>query len=57
MTVPYVKNRPMLAAVMVAGVVAIAANPLPHKIGLMVAAIAGMTAGVYTEKLTGRQYS
>lgn len=57
MTVPYVKNKPMLAAVLVAGVVAIAANPLPHKIGLMIAAIAGMTAGVYTEKLIGKQYS
>lgn len=52
MVVPYVKNKPMLVAVLVAGIVAIIANPLPHKLGLITAAILGMAAGVYTEKLT-----
>ncbi|MGB3297462.1 MAG: AzlC family ABC transporter permease [Phormidesmis sp.] len=49
--VPYLKTRPMLVAVMAAGLAAIAANPLPHKLGLIVAAIIGIAAGVYTEKL------
>ena len=52
--IPYLKNRPMLVAVMAAGLVAVVANPLPHKLGLIVAAIAGIAAGVYTEKLGAR---
>lgn len=49
--IPYLKTRPMLVAVIAAGLVAVMANPLPHKLGLIVAAIAGIAAGVYTEKL------
>ena len=49
MVVPYVRNRPMGVAVTVAGVTALLAYGLPHKLGLMVAAIAGITAGVVSE--------
>ena len=49
--IPYLKTRPMLVAVVAAGLAAVVANPLPHKLGLIVAAIIGIAAGVYTEKL------
>ncbi len=52
MTVPYLKNRPMVAAVIMAGLVSVIANPLPHKLGLMLGAIAGILTGVYTESFT-----
>ncbi|MEM9214861.1 MAG: AzlC family ABC transporter permease [Cyanobacteria bacterium P01_F01_bin.150] len=51
MTVPYVKNKPMGIAVGVAGAVALLANPLPHKLGLMIAAIAGITTGILSEQI------
>lgn len=56
MVIPYLKTRPMLTAVIVAGALSVVANPLPHKLGLMIAAIAGITAGVLTER-TARQKS
>ena len=55
MTVPYVKTRPMAIAVLVAGTVSLVANPLPHKLGLMVAAIAGVGAGAVGERWQGRK--
>ncbi len=54
MVIPYLKNKPMWVAVCVAGAVAIAAYPLPNKLGLMVAAISGITAGVLTERAFSR---
>lgn len=51
MVIPYVKTKPMGIAVGVAGAVALMANPLPHKLGLMIAAIVGIAAGVYSEHL------
>lgn len=51
MVVPYLKNRPMLAAVIVSGLVAVLAYPLPNKLGLIVAAGAGIAAGIVTENL------
>lgn len=56
MVIPYFKTRPLLAAVIVAGALSVVANPLPHKLGLMIAAISGITAGVLTER-TARQKS
>lgn len=50
MVIPYLINQPMIVAVLVAGVVSILAHGLPHQLGLMVAAIAGIVAGVITEK-------
>ncbi len=52
MLVPLIKSRPVLAAVVVAGVVAVIANPLPNKLGLMFAALAGVAAGVIVEART-----
>ncbi|HEY9644446.1 MAG TPA: AzlC family ABC transporter permease [Coleofasciculaceae cyanobacterium] len=52
MVIPYVQNKPMLATVVIAGGVALLAHGLPHQLGLMVAAIAGITAGMLTEKWT-----
>lgn len=51
MVIPYVKNKPMAAAVVVSGVAALAAYSLPHKLGLMVAALCGIAAGVVVEYL------
>jgi 4-azaleucine resistance transporter AzlC len=51
MIMPYLKTRPMVAAVLVTGAVAIVANPLPNKLGLMVAALAGIGTGIGTERL------
>lgn len=50
MTIPYLKTRPMGLAVTVSGVVSLIAAPLPHKLGLMVAAIAGISAGVWSDQ-------
>jgi len=50
MVIPYLKTWPMGIAVVVAGIGALLAYPLPHKLGLMVAAIAGIAAGAYSER-------
>lgn len=55
MVIPYLKNRPMVAAVVVAGVVAVMAHPMPHKLGLMVATLAGIMAGILVEARLRRQ--
>ena len=49
MVIPYLKNRPMWLSVIVAGVVSILAYPLPHKLGLMLAAIVGIGSGLIAE--------
>ncbi len=46
MVVPYIRNNPMLAAVVVSGIVAWLGYPLPHKLGLMLAALSGVAAGL-----------
>ena len=51
MVIPYLKSRPMVASVVVAGVVSIAAYPLPHQLGLMTGAVAGIIAGIMDEGL------
>lgn len=54
MVIPYLKNRPMVATTLVAGVVSLLAYNMPHKMGLMVAAVAGIAAGVIVEQLRRR---
>jgi len=54
MIVPYLKNRPMVIAVVVAGLVALVAASLPHQLGLMVAAFSGIGAGVISERYLKR---
>lgn len=47
--VPLVKNRPALLAVIVSGVVAVITYTLPNKVGLTIALLAGVAAGVIAE--------
>ncbi|MCB9100492.1 MAG: AzlC family ABC transporter permease [Anaerolineales bacterium] len=50
MVIPYLKNRPMVAAVVAAGVVALVAQPVPHKLGLMIATLVGIATGMIVEQ-------
>lgn len=52
MVVPILKNRPMVAAALSAGVVALLAFSLPFKLGLILAALTGIAVGTFME---GRQ--
>ena len=54
MVIPYLKNKPMWAAVIVSGVIAMATIALPHKLGLMVAALCGIATGVSLHLLLNR---
>jgi 4-azaleucine resistance transporter AzlC len=49
MVVPMVTNRPVLLSVLVAGGTALAAHALPHKLGLLLAALLGVSAGLVAE--------
>jgi 4-azaleucine resistance transporter AzlC len=55
MVIPYLKNKPMWATTVVAGGVALLAYPLPNKLGLILAALAGITAGVAVELLSTQE--
>lgn len=48
--VPIIKTRPTLIAVIVASAAAVAFNGLPNKLGLMIAAVCGVAAGVIAER-------
>jgi branched chain amino acid efflux pump len=48
--VPLIRNRPMLICAIVAGVTGVLANGLPNRLGLMVAALAGIAAGIVVEQ-------
>ncbi len=48
--VPSLRNRPMLAASLSAGLVALLAHAWPYKLGLMAAAAAGVAVGLLLEK-------
>lgn len=49
MVVPVLKGRPYVAAALSAGGVALAAYALPFKLGLILAALAGIAIGTYLE--------
>ena len=49
MVVPVLKNRPAIAAAISAGIVALAAFALPYKLGLILAALAGIVIGTVLE--------
>lgn len=51
---PQLRNHPTLVAALVAGVVALLARALPYKLGLMLAASAGVAAGVAMEAWAAR---
>ncbi len=48
--VPMLRHRPMLGAALAAAAVALAAHALPYKLGLMLAALAGVVVGVLLEE-------
>jgi 4-azaleucine resistance transporter AzlC len=50
LVIPALKDRPMIAAAVSAGVVAVLAGGLPYKLGLMVAAVTGICVGLWTER-------
>lgn len=51
MIIPYLKTRSMTATVVTAGLAALLAHGLPHQLGLIVAAMVGIAAGVTTEEV------
>lgn len=53
MVVPYLTRWPMAIAVIVAGAVAVLAYGLPHQIGILVASLAGVLAGVISDRWSG----
>lgn len=54
MLVPMLRNRPTLVTVIVASVAAVLARDLPHQLGLMVAALLGVIAGVAAQSVWGK---
>lgn len=50
MSVPLLRDRAMVAAALAAGITVTAAHPLPMKLGLVLAALAGITAGLLAER-------
>jgi 4-azaleucine resistance transporter AzlC len=57
MVIPYLINSPMWASVITAGSVALMTNSLPHKLGLMIAALAGVSAGIVWELIRERKWN
>jgi 4-azaleucine resistance transporter AzlC len=53
MIVPMVKSRSLAISVIVAGAVALLANGLPNKLGLIIAALLGVLAGFVAQLLLG----
>jgi predicted branched-subunit amino acid permease len=54
LVIPYLTTRPMWASVITAGSVALLTNSLPHKLGLMIAALSGVAAGIALELVKER---
>ena len=50
MVVPVLKNRPMIAAALSAGVTALLAYSLPYRLGLILAALVGILVGTILEE-------
>ncbi len=50
MVLPYLKDRPNYCAVIAAGAAALAFHGLPHQLGLIVASLIGVAAGVLAER-------
>jgi predicted branched-subunit amino acid permease len=55
MVLPYMKDKPNYAAVLVAGVSALIFFDLPHKLGLIIASLLGIAAGVLAETRLAQQ--
>jgi predicted branched-subunit amino acid permease len=50
MLTPTLKDRPAIAAALCAGVVALLAYSLPYRLGIILAALVGIFAGVFLER-------
>ena len=57
MVLPYMKDKPNYVTVFVAGVSALLFYGLPHKLGLIIATLLGIAAGVLTETCLARSQS
>ncbi|MDJ0632756.1 MAG: AzlC family ABC transporter permease [Xenococcaceae cyanobacterium MO_188.B29] len=55
MVIPYLKNKPMIITVVISGITALLTRNLPHQSGLIVAATAGIIAGMIVEKKTSSE--
>lgn len=53
--IPALKDRPAIAASLIAGVVALLAYDLPYKLGLMVAGLLGIAVGTFLEERKSRK--
>ena len=53
MVLPHVRARPMLLSVIAAGAVAWITQPLPLRLGLLAAVVAGIGAGMWAEQASG----
>jgi len=51
MMIPYIRTKPMVVTVLVAGTVSLLTWQLPYKLGLITAAVIGIFAGISTEKV------
>ncbi len=51
LVVPMLKDRPVVIATVIAGITSVLANGMPNKLGLMVGALLGVTAGMVAESL------
>ena len=49
MTIPFVKNLPVLVCVITAGAVSLLTGGMPYKLGLIAAALAGIAMGLLME--------
>ena len=49
MVIPVLQDKPSVAAALSAGIMAVIANPLPYKMGLMLAALTGIAVGLMIE--------
>jgi 4-azaleucine resistance transporter AzlC len=52
MVIPYLKNRPMVFAVLTAGGMALLLHSLPHQLGLILATFSGIFAGALADRFT-----
>lgn len=53
-TIPLANSRPMLVAIIASGCVAWVLQPLPLRLGLLVAVVAGIVAGIWAESRLNR---
>ncbi|MFO7684792.1 MAG: AzlC family ABC transporter permease [Desulfobacterales bacterium] len=54
MLIPFVRTRPMAVCVLTAGAAALLSLGLPYKLGILVSALAGIIAGMASERVCGK---